>query len=257
MKIASIQFSVVENDKKATQLKAETAIKKCREADLIVLPEVWNIGFMSFEQYINEAEKIDGPTISLLQNLAQDVSAFIHTGSFIEKDDDQYFNTSLLLSPDGDILAMYRKIHLFGFQSKETQILTPGTTPITVSTPLGNIGMATCFDLRFPELFRTMVDHGAQLFLVCSAWPYPRLDPWILFNRVRALENQCFLISANACGMNNGVQFTGHSMVVDPWGIVIKTAGETEKIVKTDIDLAKVKEARETFPALAERKDFL
>ncbi len=99
--------------------------------------------------------------------------------------------------------------------------------------------MATCFDLRFPELFRAMVDQGATLFLVCSAWPYPRLEPWILLNRVRALENQSHLVCANGCGMNNGIQLVGHSMVIDPWGTVLAGAGDEETIVETRIDPSK------------------
>jgi predicted amidohydrolase len=257
MKVASIQLSVVEGNKDATLNKAEDAIKKCGDADLVILPEIWNLGFMSFDQYVDKAENIEGPTPSLMKKLAREKEIFLHTGSFVEEDKGNYYNTSLLLSPDGEILAKYRKIHLFGYNSKETQILSPGETIVVVDTPFGKIGMATCFDLRFPELFRAMVDKGAQYFLVCSAWPYPRIEPWIMLNRVRALENQCFLISANSAGMNCGSQFVGHSMVIDPWGTTLAGAGDEEMIVKTEIDPAKVHQARETFPGLAGRKDFL
>ena len=257
MKVASIQMSVVEGDKDATLNKAEEAVKKCGDADLVILPEIWNLGFMSFDQYVDKAENINGPTPSLMKKLARDKGIFLHTGSFVEEEKGNYYNTSLLLSPDGEILAKYRKIHLFGYNSKETQILSPGETVVVVDTPFGKIGMATCFDLRFPELFRAMVDKGAQYFLVCSAWPYPRIEPWIMLNRVRALENQCFLISANSAGMNCGSQFVGHSMVIDPWGTILAGAGDEAMIVKTEIDPAKVHQARETFPGLAGRKDFL
>ena len=257
MKVASIQLAVIENDKDATLKKAGDAIEKCSDADLVILPEIWNIGFMSFDRYIKEAEDINGPTITLLKTLAQKTGVFLHTGSFVEKENNQYYNTSLLLSPKGKILAKYRKIHLFGYNSKETQILSPGSDPIVVETPFGNIGMATCFDLRFPELFRIMVGKGAEIFLVSSAWPYPRLEPWIMLNRVRALENQCFLISANSAGINCGSQFVGHSMVVDPWGTILAGAGDEEMIVKTQFDPELTKSARKTFPGLAGRKDFL
>ena len=257
MKVASIQLSVVEGDKDATLNKAENAIKKCGDADLVILPEIWNLGFMSFDQYVDKAENIDGPTPSLMRKLAREKGIFLHTGSFVEEEKGNYYNTSLLLSPDGEILGKYRKIHLFGYNSKETQILSPGEKVVVVDTPFGKIGMATCFDLRFPELFRAMVDKGAQYFLVCSAWPYPRIEPWIMLNRVRALENQCFLISANSVGMNCGSQFVGHSMVIGPWGTILAGAGDEEVIVKTKIDPAKVHQARETFPGLAGRKDFL
>ena len=257
MKVASIQLSVVENDKDATLKKARIAIEQCSGADLIILPEIWNIGFMSFDQYVREAEDINGPTIKLLKKLAQQSCAFLHTGSFVEKDKDRYYNSSYLLSPGGEILASYRKIHLFGYKSEESQILTSGTAPVVVKTPFGTIGMATCFDLRFPELFRTMVDKGAEIFLVCAAWPYPRLEPWIMFNKVRALENQSFLISANAAGINRGTQYVGHSMVVDPSGTVVIGAGDEETIIQCHIDPQKVQQERDAFPALVGRKKFL
>lgn len=257
MKVASIQLSVVENNKDATLKKACIAIEQCSDADLIILPEMWNIGFMSFDRYVREAEGIDGPTMTLLKSLAQKTGAFLHTGSFVEKENGRYFNSSFLLSPKGEILAKYRKIHLFGYNSEETKILVSGTEPVVVKTPFGIIGMATCFDLRFPELFRAMVDKGAHIFLVSSAWPYPRIEPWIMFNRVRALENQSYLISANGAGINGGTQFVGHSMVVDPWGTVVAGAGDEETIVHAQIDLGKVQQARDEFPALAGRKDFL
>jgi predicted amidohydrolase len=250
-------LSVVEGNKDATLKKAKQAVEECSDADLVILPEIWNLGFMSFESYIDKAETIEGPTPTLMQVLARENGIYLHTGSFVEEEKGNYYNTSLLLSPNGDILAKYRKIHLFGFNSKETQILSPGEEVVVVDTPFGKIGMATCFDLRFPELFRAMVDKGAQYFLVCSAWPYPRLEPWIMLNRIRALENQCFLICANSAGMNCGSQFVGHSMVIDPWGIPLAGAGDEEMIVKTDIDPEKVAQARETFPGLAGRRGFL
>lgn len=257
MKVASIQMAVVENDREATVEKAANSVEKCRDADLVILPELWNIGFMSFDQYISGAENINGPTMEAMGKLAREYGVYLHAGSFVEKRNNDYYNTSALFSPDGERIAEYRKIHLFGYQSKENQILTPGCEPVVVETTHGRIGMATCFDLRFPELFRAMVDMHADVFLVCSAWPYPRIEPWIMLNRVRALENQCFLISANMTGTNRGIQFVGHSMVTDPWGTILAGAGDQEMVVKTKIDMAGVEKARNTFPGLAGRRGFL
>ncbi len=257
MKVASVQTAPVENDKKSAFEKAEQALEKCREADLVLFPELWHIGFMSFDRYISEAEEMNGPFMTLMRQLAKKHKVFLHTGSFVEKRSDGYYNTSTLLSPTGECLAEYRKIHLFGYNSKETRILTPGNEPVVVETPHGRMGMATCFDLRFPELFRKMVDMKAEAFLVCSAWPYPRIEPWIMFNRVRALENQCFLISANMTGTNCGTQFAGHSMVTDPWGTIRAGAGDGETVVRCEIDISDVETARKTFPGLAGRRDFL
>jgi len=255
MQIASIQMAVVENDKAATLAKGADNIRRCSGADLIILPEMWNIGFMSFDRYIPEAEEADGETLELLRGLAKETGSHIHSGSFVEKRGDRYTNTSYLISPNGEILAVYRKIHLFGYNSKETQILTPGDAVTVVETPLGNIGMVTCYDLRFPELFRVMVDKGAEILLVCSAWPYPRLEHWLMLNRVRALENQCFLVSSNSVGMNQGTQFVGHSMIVNPWGTILAGGGDEEIILRADIDLSELRDARKRFPALADRVD--
>ena len=212
MQVASIQLSVVENDKKATVDKAVECIRRARGADLFILPELWNVGFMSFDRYVSEAEDRNGMTLTTLRSVAKELKAFLHTGSFVEREGDKHFNSSYLLSPQGDILANYRKIHLFGYNSKETQILNHGNQVIVADTPLGKLGLATCYDLRFPELFRRMVEKGAELFLVCSAWPYPRLEHWIMLNRVRALENQCFLVSSNSVGMNAPV----HTWLASP-----------------------------------------
>lgn len=257
MKVSSIQMSVVENDKAATLKKAEKAIEACRGADLIILPEIWNIGFMSFDRYAAEAEDMNGPTVTLLRTMAEKKGVYLHSGSFVEKEGERLFNTSLLISPEGQIIANYRKIHLFGYNSQETQILSSGDSVVVADTPFGKMGMATCFDLRFPELFRAMVDKGALFFLVCSAWPYPRVEAWNMLNRVRALENQAYLISANACGMNGQSQLAGHSRIVDPWGTALSGAGDEERIVTATIDPDQVKEARSTFPGLAGRKLFL
>lgn len=257
MKVASIQMAVVEGDKAATIDRARERIRQCKGADLIILPEIWNIGFMSFDRYHREAEDRQGPTLKAMAAAAREVKAYLHTGSFVEKEAGRYFNSSYLLSPQGSILANYRKIHLFGYDSRETQLLTPGEAVRVVETPLARIGLATCFDLRFPELFRRMVAQGAEMFLVCSAWPYPRLEPWLMLNRVRALENQCYLVSANSTGMNQCHQFAGHSMVVDPWGTVLAGGGDREIILQVEVDRAEVRAAREEFPGLAGRVDWL
>ncbi len=257
MKFASIQMSVVEGDKTATIDKAIKNIHRCEGADLIILPEIWNIGFMSFDRYIPEAETSDGQTLTRLRESAKKIGVYLHSGSFVEEKNGKYYNSSYLISPEGKILANYLKIHLFGYNSRETQLLTPGDTIVAAETPLGKIGLATCYDLRFPELFRKMVAQGVEIFLVCSAWPYPRLEHWLMLNRVRALENQCFLMSSNSVGLNQGIQLVGHSMIIDPWGTIQASAGDNEIIIKSEVDLDNLKAARQQFPALADRTDWL
>ncbi len=257
MQIASIQMTVTEDDKGRAIDRAVEFIRQCRGADLIILPEIWNIGFMSFDDYYPQAEEPGGETLAAMQAVARETGAYLHTGSFVEKVGANYHNSSYLLSPQGEILANYHKIHLFGFNSKETQLLSPGREVTVVKTPLGTFGLATCFDLRFPELFRRMVDLGTEIFLVCSAWPYPRLEHWLIFNRARAIENQCLLVSANSVGPNRGTTLAGHSMITDPWGAVVVGGGDEEVILKTEVDTKQVKDARNRFPGLSGRVDWL
>jgi predicted amidohydrolase len=254
---ASLQLAVVEDDKQATIDKALNFIHQAADADLIILPELWNIGFFSFDRYLPEAETIDGPTLTAIRAAAESVGAYVHAGSLVTRKRNRHYNASFLIAPNGDVLAEYHKVHLFGHGADEPKLLTAGHEACVVETDLGVFGLAACYDLRFPELFRRMVDTGAEVFLVCSAWPYPRLEPWLLLNRVRALENQCFLISANSCGPNRRGQFAGHSMMVDPLGVVAAGAGDEEAVLRQRLDLDRVTDARRRFNVLADRKAWL
>lgn len=253
MRVASVQLKVVEESKEKALEHASQMIRQCQGADLILLPELWNIGFMSFDRYRDEAETEEGPTLTLLCALAKKLSCYLHTGSFVERRGDRFYNSSFLLNPKGDILGSYQKIHLFTYQSQEAEILTSGTSVTTIVTELGNFGLATCYDLRFPELFRKMLDQGAEFFLISSAWPYPRLEHWLLLNRTRALENLSCLISSNGVGINRGAQFVGHSLVVDPMGQIIAGSNDEECIVWAEADRDMVLRARAEFPALKDR----
>ena len=253
MRIASIQLSVVEESKEKALDHASEMIRRCRGADLILLPELWNIGFMSFDRYRSEAETQEGPTLTLLRALARELSCHLHTGSFVERRGDQFYNSSFLLDPTGETLGCYQKIHLFTYQSEEAEILTPGTSITVIPTAFGKVGLATCYDLRFPEFFRKMLDQGAEFFLIASAWPYPRLEHWLLLNRTRALENLSYLISSNSAGINRGIRYVGHSQVVDPTGQIIAGSGDEECIVWAEVNRDVVLRARAEFPALRDR----
>ena len=175
-------------------------------------------------------------------------------GSMVEKDDGHFYNTSILLNPAGEIAARYRKIHLFGYLSQESTILEPGEDIVVADTPWGKSGLSTCYDLRFPELYRRMVEKGATFFLVASAWPRVRLEAWRLFNRCRAHENLAFLISCNCAGANQGNTYAGHSMIVDPLGQIISEGAEEEAWISAEIDPRRVDAVRKEFPALEDRR---
>ena len=204
MRVTSIQFERKGQTKEEASAHALELIDKCPKSDLLLLPEIWPTGFFSFENYVRESEPIDGPTVSSFRAKAAERGCYLLMGSFVESDGSKLFNSSLMLGPNGDIVAKYRKIHLFGYQSRERELLTAGREVVVVSTPWGKAGFSTCYDLRFPELYRKMVDQGCEFFLVVSAWPLVRLEAWTLFNRVRAHENLAYLISCNCAGTDRG-----------------------------------------------------
>lgn len=254
MKIASIQLEIKENEAKIARInRVESMIDKLKGQDLIVLPETWATGYFAFDRYVDESEEINGEFVQRFSSKAKEVQSYLFAGSFIERNNGKFYNTSVLFSPDGNLIGTYRKIHLFRYGSQEGKILTRGNEITVVDTDFGKVGLSTCYDLRFPELYRAQVDLGAELLLVTSAWPHARLEHWKIFNTARALENQCFLISSNCVGNTHGVHLGGHSQVVDPWGIVMASGGDEETIVKTEIDPSQIAHIRETFPNLKHR----
>jgi Predicted amidohydrolase len=254
MKIASIQLEMADGRPKAEAVDyARSMMDRCRGADLILLPEIWNVGFSDFDRYHAESEPLDGPTATAVAAKARELGAWVFSGSFVERREGRHYNTSVLFDREGRAVAVYRKIHLFTFRSREAELLDRGTEIAVADTEFGRIGLSTCYDLRFPELYRRMTDAGAEMFLVTAAWPYPRQEPWDIFNRSRAAENVCWLISCNAVGVQGSARFLGHSYVVDPWGFVVAASDFREGILRAEIDPGLTRHARETFRVLDDR----
>ena len=234
--------------------RVESATASLTHADLVVLPEIWAPGYFAFDEYASWADSA-GEIRGFLANLARERGAHLHGGSFVERRDGGLYNTSVLFDPKGNELASYSKIHLFGYGSREPEVLTPGTTPTVIDTSIGRLGMAVCYDLRFPEQFRLMADMGAEMFLVASAWPYPRVHAWSTLVRSRALENQAYMIAANGVGPTvSGPSLCGHSAIIDPWGTAVAGAGDEPANVEALIDLDSVAESRARFRQLADRR---
>lgn len=253
-RVASLQLNITDTQTKEERIAYALAqMDKARDCQLIVLPEIWNIGYFSFDEYDALSEPLDGPTVNAVRAKAKELGAYVFAGSFVEKDEGKLYNTSVMLDDNGEIIGTYRKMHLYGYGSKEKEILTPGDKVVTVKTPLGTFGLSTCYDLRFPELYRRLMEQGAEIFLVTTAWPFPRLSNWVALNQVRALENICYLVSCNCSGINKGIRFLGHSMVVDPWGVILAGSAEEERIVNAEIDAALVHQVRSQFPPLQDR----
>ena len=219
--------------------------------DLVLLPELWATGYFAFDDYAATAQPLDGPVVRAMGAAAATAGIVLHAGSIVERDPaGRLFNTSLLFDRDGTLVHTYRKVHLFGYGSREQELLTPGERV----GAFGQLALSTCYDLRFPELFRAQVDDGSQLFLVAAAWPLARLEHWQLFLRARALENQSFLLACNAAGRQGEVELAGRSAVVDPWGTVLAEAGAGPETLTVDIDPDLAILARKEFPALADRR---
>jgi predicted amidohydrolase len=222
--------------------------------DLVVLPELWATGYFAFDRYDELAESLDGPLVQTIRGWARSLGAHVQAGSVLERTPSGLHNTAVLVGPTGEVLLDYRKVHVFGYQSLEAKLLSPGTRADVVETDLGAVGMTTCYDLRFPELYRHLVDAGAQIIIVPAAWPAARLEHWRLLTRARAVEDQVFLLACNAAARQGDVELAGHSAAIDPWGRVLAEAGADEQVLVVDLDLDVVRETREEFPVLNDRR---
>jgi len=240
-----------------------------RGADLVVLPELWAPGGFSYRSWSDRAEPVDGPTMRSIAEAARTIGATVHAGSIVERyeprdgdgDGDGQVeperglaNTSVVFGPDGALRATYRKIHRFGFGYGEPTLMDAGADLVTV--PLGDttVGLATCYDLRFPELFRRLLDGGSEVFVVPAAWPAARVGHWRLLGQARAIENQCFVVQANTAGTHARTPMGGYSQIVAPTGEVLAEAGEEEAVITADLDLTALREYRVQFPVLQDRR---
>lgn len=255
MRASLIQIAVNEDESvEDRRLRAAALVREQAGADLVVLPELWTTGAFAFEEFGRQAEPLEGPTYEAMAKAASDAGVWLHAGSIPERDPDgPLYNTSLVFSPSGDLAAAYRKIHRFGFDKGEAVLMGAGRDLVTVRLPETTAGLATCYDLRFPELFRALVDAGAETLVIPAGWPERRRAHWTLLAQARAVENQAFVLACGTAGTHAGVPQAGHSIVVDPWGEVLAEAGAGEEVLTVEFDPARVGVTREQFPALKDR----
>jgi deaminated glutathione amidase len=263
MKIGLAQMNTQDN-KAANLALAEKLIDELAEkqARLIILPEYFN--FLGPEDRMPEnAEPVDDSnSLEVIRRKAKEHRVYIHLGSFLEKAGSHVHNTALVFDPDGNILAKYRKIHLFdveipgGLIYLESKTITPGSTLTTFKLDDIIFGMSICYDLRFPELYRGLAEQGVQVILVPAAFTLQTgRDHWELLLRSRAVENLCWVVAAAQWGPHppNSVCY-GRSMIINPWGLVVAQAPDGVSTVVADIDLEMVHRTRKTFPALDHRR---
>ena len=229
-----------------------------QKVDLVVFPEFFN--FLGPEkEMVKQGEVLENsPSLQQMADAARQHKLHVHIGSILERSGEESYNTSVVLSPEGEILAQYRKIHLFdveipgGRRYLESDIITPGEEVRTFEIQGVTFGMATCYDLRFPEMFRKLVELGAQVFLLPAAFTMETgRDHWELLLRARAVENLCWVVGVNQWGkFEPNHNSYGRSMAVDPWGVVVCRASDGVQSLTVEIDLELLRGIRERFPAL-------
>ena len=264
MRAAAIQLNATDdtdrNLERADRLVRDAA---ARGAELVVLPEKWTV-LGTREHMAAGAQTLEGEAISWARATAAQLGIDLVAGSLFEhvKDAEKGFNTSVHVGADGEIQSVYRKIHLFdvevdGAVYAESSTEDPGDEIVVTDLANGlTLGMSVCYDLRFPELYRILAVRGAELLSVPAAFTLPTTrDHWEVLVRARAIENQCFVIAANQIGNHpGGLRSGGRSLIVDPWGLVLATAPDTECAIVADLDLDNLRDIRRRLPSVARRR---
>ncbi len=255
-----------------TAANLEAAGRLVREAAaagaaLVALPE--NVALMEHRSALVRASAApleSHPAARFFRELAEETGIWLLAGSMASPaGDGRIANRSLLIDPEGRIVATYDKIHMFdvdlpsGESYRESEAFRPGEHAVVAETPWGGLGMTVCYDLRFPQLYRALAHAGARLIAVPAAFTRMTGEAhWHVLMRARAIESGCFVIAPCMWGSHSGERKTfGHSLIVDPWGEVLADAGEGVGIVTADLDLARVEQVRAAIPALAHDRAFL
>jgi deaminated glutathione amidase len=264
LRVAAVQLNSTADP--AANLAAADRLTRAAAADgarLIVLPEKWTAIGTDADQRA-AAETLTGPAIEWARAIARELRVDLVAGSILEllEGQDKLANTSVHVDRSGEIRAVYRKIHMFdveidGRTYRESDLEEPGEEIVLSQTADGvELGMSTCYDLRFPELYRILAVRGARVLVVPAAFTLPTTrDHWETLLRARAIENQAFVIAANQFGPHpGGHRSGGRSMIVDPWGVVLAQAPDREGHIVAELDLERQHEIRARLPALANRR---
>ena len=259
LKVSVAQMDVATSDPAENLRKGEIRIAEAaeRESDLICFPEMWTTGFnwTKNEEIATKQDEI----IGRIAEMAKRYNIWINGSMLALNDQGRVANTSILFDSGGKIAGIYRKTHLFSLLNEDKH-MAAGDSLCTVDTPWGLVGLSICYDLRFPELFRTYALQGVKMVLSPMAFPYPRLAHWKVLIRARAIENQMFMVGTNQVGSENfekeGTQtYFGDSAIIDPWGETVLEASETEEeLLTASIDMQKVDEIRNKMQVLKDRR---
>jgi deaminated glutathione amidase len=263
MRAAAVQLNSTD-DKERNLEAAERLVRDAARdgAELVALPEKWNL-LGPGEALRAGAEDLDGPTLSAVRSWARELGVHLVAGSISERvpERDKLSNTSVLVGPDGEVEAAYRKIHMFdvdvgGVAYRESEHEEPGTEIVVAHAADVPIGLTVCYDLRFPELYRILAVRGARVITVPAAFTlHTGKDHWEPLLRARAIENQAFVLAPNQIGeAPPHYRSYGRSMIVDPWGVLLATAPDEQCFVAADLDFALQDRIRESLPSLANRR---
>ncbi len=209
------------------------------------------------------AEPLDGPTVSHFQELARDHGVVLLVGSVAEIATPQHsYNTSVLIGVDGEILSTYRKIHLFDVETpsgqiiRESEAVTPGDRPVVTQVGPWRVGLSVCYDLRFPELYRALVDDGATLLCIPAAFTAETgRAHWLALTRARAIESLAYIVAPNQYGRHFGARRSyGRSAIIDPWGTTLAICPDRESVALATLDLDALEKTRRHFPVLQHRR---
>lgn len=260
---AAVQMSSTPNKEE----NLETAERLIRAsvssgAELVALPELWSCHGLE-KVHRENAEPVPGPTTQFLGGLARELGVYLLGGSILEGDalSTKLHNTSTFFRPDGEISAVYRKIHLFDVRATdreylESRTISPGTEIVTAKGGGATVGLSVCYDVRFPELYRSLALRGAQVLMVPAAFTLQTgKDHWELLLRARAVENQAFVVAPAQWGRKADGRWTyGRSIIVDPWGTVLAQCPDRDGYALAVLDLAYLDRLREEFPTLKNRR---
>jgi deaminated glutathione amidase len=262
LRAATVQLN--STGEKARNLAAAERLVRAAAADgaeLIALPEKWNL-LAGGEELLAGAEALDGPSLGAARAWASELGINLLAGSVSERGPEgKAFNTSVLIGPDGEDLAVYRKVHMFdvevgGVSYRESEHEEPGEELVTAALGEAMLGLSVCYDLRFPELYRILAVRGARVLAVPSAFTLTTgRDHWEVLLRARAIENQAFVVAPNQVGeAPPHFRSNGRSAIVDPWGVILATAPDEECFVAAELDFAAQDRVRESLPSLANRR---
>lgn len=263
LKVGLCQMHVIDN-KKENLITAKKMIKEAcsNDVDLILLPEMFNCPYEN-EKFIEYAEnKNNSETLNVISDLAKKYNVNIIAGSIPEKENQNIYNTCFVFNENGNIIGSHRKMHLFDIdvpdkiRFMESDTLSPGDEFNVINMGEYNLGLGICYDMRFPELSRILTLNNADIIAFPGAFNYTTGPAhWKLLLRSRALDNQVYILACSpSSDENSNYNAYGHSMVVNPWGIVIAEAKSDEEIIYANLDLSKIKEIREQIPVLKNRR---